>query len=208
MSLCIDDLVPDHCRTGFGIPLETAHVTAFPGSTCYTWRCTDYALPVAAAYCREDKATGAIACATRESGGEYTCPARVDGGMIVHAYDPDGSDHSEGGFRANGVPGEPCGPSVEAPNPQPAPASPSLASPSLAPPSLAPPSLASPSLAPPAPRRHQGYHGHHPHHPRRPSPESTKPRQSPPHERGRPAPTLSCVDCRPAGEGWSCGSCE
>jgi len=180
MSLCIDDLVPDHCRAGFGIPLETAHITDFPGSKCYTWRCDDYPSPVPAAYCREDKATGAIACAVRESGGEYTCPAKLDGGMIVHAYDPDGNDHSQSGFKANGSSDEPCGPSVEPPNPQ--------------------PSSGSPSPVPPA----------HGHHPRRPSPESTKrvPQPSPPHEHGRPAPTLSCIDCRPAGKGWSCGSCK
>ena len=198
MSLCLDDLVPDHCSTGFGISIDSAHVTDFPGSRCYTWRCTDYPSPVPAAYCREDKATGAIACATRESGGEFTCPAKVDGNMMLHAYDPDANgDHFLRGFRANGSPEEPCGPSVEPPNPQPSPVSPSPVS----------PSPVSPSPVHPA-HRHHGHHRHHPHHPLHPPPESTKPQQSPPHEHGRPAPTLSCVDCRPVGEGWSCGACK
>jgi len=200
MSLCIDDLVPDHCSAGFGIPLDSAHITDFPGSRCYTWRCTDYPSPVPAAYCREDKATGAIACATRESGGEYTCPAKVDGDVMVHAYDPDADgDHFLRGFRANGVSDEPCGPSVEPPNPQPSPVSPSPVS----------SSTVSPLPVHPA-HRHHAHHWHHGHHPHHPSPESTKrtPQASSSHEHGRPAPTLSCIDCTPTGKGWSCGSCK
>jgi hypothetical protein len=174
MSLCIDDLVPDFCAGKMQIPLDSANVTDYPNSKCYTWQCSDYA--ALHGYCHEDKRTGAIACAIRESGGEYACPGKVDGQFMVNAYDPDdGRDHRLTDFAASGAPDEPCGVSV--------PLSPPPATPS---------------------RAHQRPQ-HQPHLPPS-SPDARTHRQ---HHRapGRAAATRSCIDCRPAGEGWSCGSC-
>jgi len=178
MSLCIDDLVPDFCAGKMQIPLDSANVTDYPNSKCYTWQCSDYA--ALHSYCHEDKRTGAIACAIRESGGEYACPGKVDGQFMVNAYDPDdGRDHRLMDFAASGSPDEPCGVSVRAPLP-------------LAPPPATPP------------RAHQRPQ-HQPQLP--PSPPDARTHRQHHRAPGRAAATRSCIDCRPAGEGWSCGSC-
>lgn len=121
----MDDLVPDGCRGEMRIPLDSAHITEYENSRCYNLQCPDYV--ALQAYCREDKKTGKIACAIRESDGAYSCPGKIEGGYIVNDYDPDSNvspvlTNSE----ANGPMEESCryaplGPPSPRPDPKPHP---------------------------------------------------------------------------------------
>jgi hypothetical protein len=93
MSSC-DYLVPDHCtvdpedptRTPMRIPLASAKITEYTGSTCYVWPC-DYQGPYYNTFCRLDKSTGGLLCATRQSGFQLSCPGKIDGDFIVKGGD-------------------------------------------------------------------------------------------------------------------------
>jgi len=179
MSLCIDDLVPDFCNGKMQIPLDSAHVTDFPNSKCYTWKCSEY--DWTHSYCREDKINGGIACAIRQSGGESSCPGKVEGDYMVNAYDPEQpGDHRLRGFQASGTADEPCPDTGRTPIPRP------------------------PSPVNPSPAHHPYHpspaHHPHPHHPHRPRHHR---HPSPP-----PLPASNCFGCKASGAGWACVSCE
>ena len=190
MSLCIDDLVPDYCSGNMKIPLASAQVTKYPNSTCYTWKCEEYnALHT---YCRQGE-DGKLTCAIRESGGQFSCPGKLEGDNIIHDYDPaENADHVLKNFDSNGSFDEPCPvliPSPSEPQPQPTPT-----------PHPAP-------HPPPHPAPHPAPHHHHHRHPHHPHPQHTPGPSSKTHSSPSPNST-TCHNCKSTNSGWMCESCD
>jgi len=182
---CNDDIVPDYCDGEMKIPVSSAIIADKNDSICYTWICPDDPpkYPRIHSYCREDKQTGQISCAIRESGGQFACPGKKEGGYIVNAYDPN-TDHRLTNAEANGTFNEPC-PNLE---PEKPPGDQSKGKSS-------PPSHPSPVNTHEKEHHHSTAHAHRPHH------EHVRvPVKMP--------PELSCLDCKPVGQGWTCGSCK